>query len=148
MKIAVLCMPTWHDLAHCLSINFRAKDGSVSPTNALTKGPWYSWQCSACLGSTFPIFALMFCMCLGRCFFSQLSGKHHTHQWYFQIPSQTTNLPSTRCFFCPPKHRQGFPALKGPCGLKPNCSCQLLVISMPWWMGLKHLRNSRKIWNT
>lgn len=65
--------------------------------------------------SNFCSYVLVFCMRLGRCFFSQLSGKHHTHQWYFQIPPQTTNLPSTRfVFFCPPKHRQGFPALKGP----------------------------------
>ncbi len=52
---------------------------------------------------------LLFCMWSGRCFFSQRSSTIHIHTL--------------------PKHRQGFPSLKGPCGSS-------LVKSMPCkWMG-------------
>ena len=56
--ISFHCFRSW--LSPFQSNSFGVGFHSVSPTNALTKGPWYSWQYSACLGSTFQFLLLCF----------------------------------------------------------------------------------------
>ena len=141
--IAVLCLPTWHTSGlpsisgqrmGCPNrretnfiILFHSTASWLSPFQfnsfgvgfhsvfayPLTRDLGPSWQYSACLRRGFPIFALMLCTWLGRCFFSQLSCTIRPSLIFRSRPS----LP-TSTHFCPPKHRQGFPALKGPCSLR------------------------------